>query len=685
MNQLENAPPLASKRPTRIAAQGDVRIDDYFWLRDRDDPTVRAYLQAENEYTAAIMAHTEPLQEQLYGELCGRIKEQDQTVPEPNGAYDYYERVEPGAQYVLYCRRRRAEAGMLGAEEVLLDVNALAVGQSFTGIGNVKVNPDHRLLAYTLDTVGDETFTLYIKDLTTGALLDAPIPNTYYGLEWANDSQTLFYTVLNPAKRPYQIYRHRVGQMGDDALVLVEPDERYHLSIEKSRSGVYLFFLFESNTTHEVRFLAADMPFDPPGVVMPRQPGVEYSVTHHGERFFITINEEAVNFRVLVAPVTNLARAGWQEWLPHRPAVMVMGTDAFRQHLVVYEREGGVRQVRIVDLVSGADGRVTFPEPIYALFPAANPEFNTHLLRITYQSLITPSTVYDIDMATHTLHLRKRDDPGSGYDPADYTMTRVWATAADGAQVPISLAHRKGLPLDGNNPTLMRGYGAYGATWDAYFDANRISLLERGFVVAIAHIRGGSELGREWYLQGKLLHKLNSFTDFIACAETLITQGYTRPEKMVAQGRSAGGLLMGAVANLRPDLFAGIIAGVPFVDVISTMLDPSIPLTTMEYTEWGDPAIPEQYAYMRAYSPYDNLADQRYPHILATAGFNDPRVQYWEPAKWVAKLRTLHNNPNRVLLKTEMTVGHAGASGRYDALREVAFEYAFVLDCVGLT
>jgi len=288
-------------------------------------------------------------------------------------------------------------------------------------------------------------------------------------------------------------------------------------------------------------------------------------------------------------------------------------------------------------------------------------------------------------MATHTLHLRKRDDPGSGYDPADYTMTRVWATAADGAQVPISLAHRKGLPLDGNNPTLMRGYGAYGATWDAYFDANRISLLERGFVVAIAHIRGGSELGREWYLQGKLLHKLNSFTDFIACAETLITQGYTRPEKMVAQGRSAGGLLMGAVANLRPDLFAGIIAGVPFVDVISTMLDPSIPLTTMEYTEWGDPAIPEQYAYMRAYSPYDNLADQRYPHILATAGFNDPRVQYWEPAKWVAKLRTLHNNPNRVLLKTEMTVGHAGASGRYDALREVAFEYAFVLDCVGLT
>jgi oligopeptidase B len=671
--------PVAPKRPTRIEQHGDVRIDDYFWLRDRTDPATLAYLAAENDYTDELMGHTATLQEELYSEMRARIAERDQSAPEALGGFFYYQRFEPGQQYPIFCRR---QASMDAAEQVLLDVNTLAGAEGYAEIGNFRLSPDHHLLAYSLDSDGSETYTLFVKDLNTDQLLADQISNTYYGLEWANDNQTLYYTVLDTAKRPFQVYRHQLGADPATAeLLFAEADPRYELRLRKSKSGRFLIIQAKSNTTTEEWLIPADDPHALPALVEPRQSGVEYTVTHHGDRFYIVTNLAAHNFQVMIAPVNTPSRAHWQPFLTHRTAVLVQAVDAFARHLVVYEREAGLRHLRIIDLVSGEDGRVALPEPIYALARHENLDFHSRYLRFQYESLVTPKSIYDVDLADRTLHLRKQETI-YGYDATRYTMERLWATAPDGVQVPISLVRRKATALDGRNPLLLRGYGAYGASWDAYFDANRISLLERGFVFALAHIRGGSDLGRSWYEEGKLLHKKNTFTDFIACAETLIAQGYTAPDRLVIEGRSAGGLLMGAVTNLRPDLFAAVIAGVPFVDVINTMLDASIPLTAQEYEEWGDPADPTQYAYMRSYSPYDNVSDQPYPHLLATAGFNDPRVQYWEPAKWVAKLRTLSHNPNRVLLRTNMGAGHSGAAGRYAALRERAFEYAFLIEAV---
>lgn len=673
-------PPLAPQEPTRIETHGDVRLDEYFWLRNRDDPRVLAYLQAENEYTAGMMSHTTELQTQLYEEMRARLQEDDQTVPVQIDDFLYYERTEAGRQYPIYCRR----SGSIDApEEILLDLNRLAEESTYAAIGNICPSPNHRLLAYSFDDAGDETYTLFVKDLATGELLPERVPNTYYGLEWGADNQTLYYTVLDEAKRPYRIYRHRLGaDPAQDELILSEPDIRFEVHLRKSKDNSLILIQVKSNTTSEEWFLPADQPAALPVVVEPRRTGVEYSVTRHLDRFFITTNDEALNFRVMVAPVATPGRPYWQDFIPHRTDVLIQATDAFREHLVIYEREGGLRHISVLDFTTGERHRIQLPEPVYALGRAPNPTFATTVVRFGYESLVTPKTVYDYEMATRTLHQRKVQIV-RGYDPTAYETHRLWATAPDGAQVPISLVHRKGLVLDGQNPTVLYGYGAYGATWDAFFDARRISLLERGFVFALAHIRGGSDLGRAWYEAGKLLHKKNTFTDFIACAEHLIAHGYTSPQRLIILGRSAGGLLMGAVTNLRPDLFAGVVAGVPFVDVLSTMLDASIPLTAQEYEEWGDPADPEYYAYMRSYSPYDNVADRSYPQLLVTAGLNDPRVQYWEPAKWVARLRWMKNNPNRVLLKTNLAAGHSGASGRYDALHEMAFEYAFMLDVVG--
>ena len=678
---LKPTPPLAPQRPLRSEIHGDVRIDPYFWLRDREDPAVLAYLEAENAYTAAVMEPTTGLQETLFQEMRGRLQETDLSVPEQIDDYFYYVRTEQGQQYPLYCRKQ----GDLDApEELLLNQNQLAAGQPYCEIGNFRISPDHQLLAYSLDTAGDETYTLYVKDLSSGELLPDTVPNTYYGLEWANDNRTLFYTVLDDAKRPCNLYRHHLGNsLADDTLLLHETDLRFSIRIHKSKSKAYLVVTIDSTITSEVWTIPAHQPNLAPQIIEPRREGIEYAVTHHADRFFITTNEAALNFQVMTAPTSHPGRAHWQVWIAHRDTVMVSGTEAFARHLVVFEREGGLRQVRIVSLTDDQDHRITLPDAVYSLSPARNPEFDSRLLRFTYSSLTTPDTVFDYDMAQRTLHLRKQRPVLGGYDPAQYATARVWATAPDSVQIPISLVHRKNLALDGNNPALLKGYGAYGVAWDAGFDAKLISLLDRGFVVAIAHIRGGSELGRGWYEAGKLLAKQNSFTDFIACAEHLIAQGYTSSQKLTISGRSAGGLLMGAVTTLRPDLFAGVIAGVPFVDVINTMLDASIPLTVSEFEEWGNPLHPDFYAYMKAYSPYDNVAAMAYPHILATAGFNDPRVQYWEPAKWVAKLRTLKTDDNRLLLKTNLAAGHSGASGRYDALREAAFEYAFLLDVVG--
>jgi oligopeptidase B len=672
-------PPVAPREPTRIVRHGDERIDEYFWLRNRNDPRVLAYLQAENEYTDAMLRHTESLQEALYHEMRNRLPEDDCSAPEQIDDYFYYQCTRAGQQYPVYCRRH---GSMDGPEEILLDVNDLAAGQSFAQIGNYQISPDHQLLAYSFDAAGDESYTLFVKDLDNGQLLSERIANTYYGLEWGNDSRTLYYTVLDAAKRPFQVYRHRLGaDSAQDELLFSEADPRFEVKLRKSKCQTYLLIQAKSNSATEEWFLSADEPAAQPQVIEPRRAGVEYSVTHHERRFFVTTNDAAQNFRIMVTPVESPGRAHWREYIAHRPDVLVQGVEAFCYFLVVYEREAGVRHVRVINLQNGDDRRVVMPEPIYALARANNPCYEGGLVRFGYESMVTPDTVYDYDVVHHTLHLRKQQVV-NGYDPSQYETHRIWATAPDGVRVPISLVHRRGIDLDGEHPLLLRGYGAYGASYDAYFEANRISLLERGFVYALAHIRGGSELGRAWYEDGKLLRKKNTFTDFIACAEELIARGYTSPGKLVIFGRSAGGLLMGAVTNLRPDLFAGVVAGVPFVDVINTMLDPSIPLTAQEYEEWGDPADPAQYAYMRSYSPYDNVDDKPYPQLLVTGGLNDPRVAYWEPAKWVAKLRRSQRNPNRILLKTNMTAGHSGASGRYDQVQETAFEFAFILDMV---
>jgi oligopeptidase B len=672
-------PPVAAPRPTRLETHGDLRIDDYFWLRERDNPDVIAYLEAENRYTETVMAPASALQEQLYQEMRARIKETDETVPVQIDDFWYYQRTEEGKQYPIFCRKR----GTLDEpEEVLLDQNELAAGLDFLRLANFQVSPNHRYLAYAVDTAGAEAYTLRVKDLRTGQHLADEIPNTYYGLEWSNDSQTLYYTVLDPAKRPYRLFRHTLGAAPqEDELVFEEDDEMYFLSVSKSKSKRYIFVELNSKITSEVHVIDADDPGAQPRVIQPRIHGVEYSLEHHGDRFFILTNDQAQNFRVMTAPVHQPDRSHWEEFLPHQPAVKLDRLEMFADHLAIFEREQGLRHIRVVDLATKRAHRVSFPETVYTVSPGPNPNFDTVVLRFHYSSLVTPDSVYDYHMAEGVLELKKQDEV-KGYDPSQYETERAWATAADGVRIPISLVYPKGIQRDGNNRMLLYGYGSYGASIEPRFQIPRLSLLERGFIFAIAHIRGGGEMGREWYEDGKFLRKKNTFTDFIAAAEHLIGEGYTRPEKLAIMGRSAGGLLMGAVTNMRPDLFRTVIAGVPFVDVINTMLDPSIPLTVIEYEEWGNPNDPVYYEYMKSYSPYDNVQAKAYPHILVTAGLNDPRVQYWEPAKWVAKLRRMKTDNNRLLLKTNMGAGHAGASGRYDYLKEIAFEYAFLLDTV---
>ena len=660
---------------------GDVRVDDYFWLRDRSHPEVLAYLEAENSYTSTVMRHTERLQEQLYHEMRGRIKETDLSVPERVDDYFYYTRTEAGGQYPILCRKR---GGLDAPEEVLLDQNPLAAEHIYYRLGISKVSPDHRLLAYSVDTTGAEEFTLYLKDLTTGELLAEKIGGTSLGVAWANDSRTLFYTVLDHARRPCRLMRHVIGtSTSTDVLVYFEPDEAFFLDVSRTRSRRYLLLEIASHSTSEVRFLDAERPQEMFQVLQQREAGIEYNVAHHDEHFFITTNDAAPNFRLVKAPVADPSKRNWSPVLPYRPSVKIDTAEAFRSHLAIFEREAGLRQIRIVDLGSGEEHLIPFPEPVYTVRAHDNPEFHTNQLRFTYTSLVTPASVVEYDMAAHTWSVRKQTEVRGGYDPSLYRSERVFATAPDGEGVPISLVYRAPLHLNGRRPLLLNGYGAYGLSYDPAFSSNTLSLLDRGFVVAIAHVRGGEEMGRSWYEGGKLLNKRSSFTDFIACAEHLVTEGYTASDRLAIHGGSAGGLLMGAVVNLRPDLFQVVLAEVPFVDVVNTMLDSSLPLTVIEYDEWGNPNDPAAYAYIRSYSPYDNVESKPYPHMLVTAGLNDPRVAYWEPAKWTAKLRAKKTDGNLLLLKTNMGAGHGGASGRYDFLREIAFKYAFVLDVLG--
>jgi oligopeptidase B len=673
-----HTPPIAAIQPQELTLHGHTRTDNYFWLRERENPAVLAYLEAENAYTQAVMAHTQPRQEQLYQEMVGRIQETDSTVPVRHGQNYYYKRTEAGQQYAIHCRK----VGSLDApEEILVDENALAAGQPYFQMGIYELSPDQSILAYSTDTSGGERYTIYFLDLHTGELRPDQIPQTSYAAAWANDNRTLFYTVQNAEWRNYQLRRHTLGDdPAFDPVIYQEDDALLSVGVDKSRDDAYLFMPVGGLETSEVWYLPADTPTAAFTLLRPRQQRVRYSLDHRHGRFYIHTNEDAPNNKLLVADATNPAPEQWQTFIPHDPQRFLEAIDLFADYLVLYGRYNGLRTLQIHTFSNGQTRELTFPEPDYAYARSENPEFHTDRLRLVYQSLTTADTTYDIDLNTLEWHFQKQEPVLGGYNAADYVTERIVATAPDGAQVPISLVYKKGMLRNGRTPCLLYGYGSYGANSEPRFDAKRLSLLNRGFIFALAHIRGSQTMGRHWYEQGKWLHKRNTFTDFIACAEHLIAENYTSSDQLAILGRSAGGLLVSAVTTMRPDICRVVIAGVPFVDVISTMLDESIPLTVGEFDEWGNPKIKEFYDYMLTYSPYDNTTAQAYPHILITAGLNDPRVQYWEPAKWTAKLRALKTDDNRLLLKVFMGAGHFSSSGRYDYLRDIALEYAFILD-----
>ena len=676
-------PPIAKKIPKIETLHGYERVDNYYWLKDRDNPDVIDYLEAENDYTKLMMKHTEGLQEKLYKEMVGRIKETDLSVPEKRGEYFYYNRTEEGKQYPIYARKK----GTLDAEEeVLLDQNKLAEGYDFFQIGAIEVSPDHNLVAVTVDSNGSERYLLRIKNLETGEFYPDEVVNIGgYSIEWGNDNKTLFYNTLDEAHRPDKVFRHRLGESGaSDELVYHEEDDQYFLYPGKTKDGKFLILSSGSATTTEVRYLSADDPMGEFKIFHPRQHMMEYYVYHHADKFYVVTNDDALNFKLMEVSDENPGKDNWKEVLPHREDVKIDYVDMFTDHMAVYERKGGLKQIRIVDMNNGTHYYVEFPEPVYTFRARGNKEFNKKELRFTYTSMITPKSVFDYDMGTKEQRLLKEYEVLGGYDKKDYTTRRIFATAADGKNIPISIVYRNDYVRDGSRPVLLYGYGSYGSSREPSFDSKILSLLDRGFVYALAHVRGGGEMGRAWYEDGKLNNKMNTFTDFIACAEYLISEKYTNKDKLVIYGGSAGGLLMGAVTNMKPDLFELVIASVPFVDVINTMLDETIPLTAIEWEEWGNPKLKEDYDYMVKYSPYDNVVEKDYPNMLIEAGLNDPRVGYWEPAKWTAKLREMKTDNNLLLLKTKMGAGHMGASGRYDYLRDKAFEYALIFSVLGI-
>ncbi|HYD48954.1 MAG TPA: S9 family peptidase [Terriglobales bacterium] len=675
------SPPTAPRRPTFTSLHGDVRVDDYAWLRNKTEAEVIAHLEAENAFTRARTRGTDQLQRTLFQEMRRRLKETDLDVPIPLDDWYYYSRTERGRQYPIFCRKH---GKLTSPEEVILDHNALAVGLKYCAVESHAISPNHRLLAYTIDLTGDERLTLRVKNLDSGELLSDTIVNVGT-IAWASDSETIFYVVLDEAHRPHKVYRHRLGQpVAEDELVHHEKDEAFYASVVTTRSRRFVLIHSRAKTSSEVRYLPADRPDGRFRILQARQPKLEYSVDHHGDYFFIVNNHRARNFKLDKVRIGRTGLKHWQPVIPHRRNILVEDLAAFADHLVLFEREDGLEHIRIVDLAGREEHRIAFDEPTYSASPGPNLQFQTSTVRFIYTSLVTPQSVFDYDMRTRALHLMKRTEVRGGYDPKNYRSERIYATASDGKKVPISIVYRAGSRRDGRAPMLLTGYGAYGLSRDPSFSIARVSLLDRGLIYAIAHIRGGSELGRAWYEDGKLLKKKNTFTDFIAAAETLVRRRYTRRSKLAINGGSAGGLLMGAVANMRPDLFALIVADVPFVDCLNTMLDPSLPLTVTEYDEWGNPNEPKYYRYIKSYSPYENVTAQRYPTMLVTAGLNDPRVGYWEPAKWVAKLRQLKTDNHELVLKTEMRSGHFGASGRYDLLKEVAFEYAYILTRLGV-
>jgi oligopeptidase B len=677
-------PPEARKIPTTLHLHGDSRVDDYFWMRNRSDPETIAYLEAENAYTAAVMRPLEPLQKKIYDEILGRIQQTDLSVPAKDGEFYYYLRTEEGRQYPIWCRKR---GSVDSAEEILLDANALAEGHVYFSLGGLTISDDHNLLLYSTDTDGSERFTIHVKDLTTGLNLPDTIPETSAGLTWAGDNRTFFYTTFDATRRPEKVRRHILGaDVLEDAVVFHEADPQFGFEVHRTRSKRYVIVTSENaSRTSEVHYLDAYMPDRPFQLIEPRQPGVEYYVDHQGDRFVIRTNADgAINFKVMSALVEYPGLENWELLVAERPDVTMDGVDPFKNFLVFHTREQGLPRLRISSLATGDEYYIDFPEPAYAVGLDANLEYDTNLLRFHYTSLITPPSIYDFDMVQRTRELKKQVPVLGGYNSADYASERIYASASDGKLVPISLAYRKDHVRDGASPLLLNAYGSYGLNSDPSFSHSALSLLDRGFVWAIAHVRGGAEYGRSWFEDGRLLKKMNTFTDFIACAEFLVAERFTSPEKLSAMGGSAGGLLMGAIANMRPDLFHTIVARVPFVDVVTTMLDPTIPLTTGEYDQWGNPEEKIYYEYMKTYSPYDNVSAKDYPNILITTGLNDPRVAFWEPAKWTARLRALKTDDNLILLKTDLGAGHGGASGRYERIKETALIYSFILHTFGM-
>jgi oligopeptidase B len=676
-------PPVARVIAKTDTMHGDVRVDNYFWLRDRQNPEVISYLGAENRYTDSVMAPTRELQETLYQEILGRIKQTDTNVPDRIGPYLYYSRTVEGKQYPIFARRR---GSMEAPEEVILDQNQMAEGKRYFSLGAYSVSPDHRMLAFSIDTTGSERFTLMVKNLETGEILPERVDSLSFGATWAADNRTLFYTRTDEANRADRIFRHTLGTSpSQDQMVFHEPDVLFRVGVYRTKDDRYLVISSGSFTTSEAWVAPADRPNEQFRVVSPRQKDLLYSVSHQDGRFVIRTNADgANNFKLVTAPESDPSRASWRDLVPHRETVLLDGFDVFRDHLVLYERTNALRQIRVRDIRGSDEHVIAFEEPVYTASPGSNPEYNTSMLRFGYQSMVTPFSVYDYNMASRQRELRKQNEVLGGYDPSQYATERTWARASDGTMVPISLVYKKPLVRDGSRPMLLYAYGSYGSSTDPTFSSGNLSLLNRGMVFAIAHIRGGQEMGRSWYDQGKMLNKRNTFTDFIASAEHLVREGYTSSERLAIRGGSAGGLLMGVVVNMRPDLFKVVVADVPFVDVINTMADASIPLTAGEWEQWGNPANEAEYRYMLSYSPYDNVERKAYPTMLVTTGLNDPRVAYWEPAKWVARLRTMKTDSNPLILRTNMGAGHGGSSGRYDALRETAFRYAFILHHLGI-
>jgi oligopeptidase B len=677
-------PPVAEIIPKELTIHGDTRVDNYYWLNQRENPKVIEYLEAENAYKDAVMKHTEPLQEKLFNEIIGRIKKTDISVPYKDNGYYYYSRYEEGGEYPIYCRKK----GSLEAEEeILLNVNEMAKGYDYYSVAGHSVSTNNKLIAFGVDTVSRRKYTIYFKDLTTGELLPDKIPVTSGRATWANDNKTVFYAAKDETTlRSYKIMRHVLDtDVSQDSEVYEEKDVTFSTYVGKTKSKKYIIIASSHTLSDEYRFVDADQPMGQFKVIQSRERGLEYSVDHYKDKFYIRTNYEAKNFRLMETPISKTTKENWKVVIPHREDVLLGGFEIFKDFLVVSERIKGLPNIRIIKWEDKSEHYLDFGEETYSAGISMNPEFDTDLLRYNYTSFTTPSSVFDYNMNTREKTLLKQQEVLGGFDSSNYHAERHYATARDGTKVPISLVYRKGLEKNGDNPLLLYGYGSYGSTMSASFRSDRLSLLDRGFVFAMAHIRGGSEMGRYWYEEGKLLNKKNTFTDFIDCAEYLIAEKFTNPDKLFAMGGSAGGLLMGAVVNMRPDLFKGVIAAVPWVDVITTMLDESIPLTTSEFDEWGNPKNEEYYWYMLSYSPYDNVEAKDYPAMLVTTGMQDSQVQYFEPAKWVAKLRAVKTDDNILLLHTNMGAGHGGVSGRFRRYKETALEYAFMLDMLGIT